>query len=97
MANNRHGRGHHHREAREFFILGEHPIGNRHYRFKYDGRIYHITEQVMVPEQETEEKLLLDETDSHLAYEAWNHIKRPERFGGVVVLPQPKEEDPQEG
>ena len=89
MGNNRHG---HHRAPREFFTLGEHPIANRHYRFKYDGKVYHITEQVIIPEQDTEEKLLLEEIDSRLAYEAWNHIKRPERFGGIVVLPQPKEE-----
>ena len=88
MANNRHG---HHRAPREFFLLGEHPISNRHYRFKYDGRVYHITEQLILPEQETEEKLLLEESDSRAAYDAWNHIKRPERFGGIVVLPQPKE------
>ena len=77
---------------REFFTLGEHLISNRQYRFKYDGKVYHITEQVIIPEQETEEKLLLEETESRAAYEAWNHIKRPERFGGIVVLPQPKEE-----
>ena len=79
MGNNRHGN--HHRAPREFFTLGEHPIGNRHYRFKYDGKVYHITEQVIIPEQETDERLLLAEADSHLAYDAWNHIKRPERFG----------------
>lgn len=89
MGNNRHG---HHRAPREFFTLGEHLISNRQYRFKYDGKVYHITEQVIIPEQETEEKLLLEETESRAAYEAWNHIKRPERFGGIVVLPQPKEE-----
>ena len=90
MGNNRHG---HHREPRESFTLGEHPIDNRHYRFKYDGRTYRITEQLVIPEKETEERILMEETDSRLAYEAWNHIKRPERFGGIVVLPQPKEED----
>ncbi len=89
MGNNRHGN--HHRAPREFFTLGEHPIGNRHYRFKYDGKVYHITEQVIVPEQETDERLLLAEADSHLAYDAWNHIKRPERFGGIVVLPEIQE------
>ena len=91
MGNNRHSN--HQRAPREFFTLGEHPIGNRHYRFKYDGRVYHITEQVVVPEQETDETLLMEEADSRLAYDAWNHIKRPERFGGIVVLPQPKQED----
>lgn len=91
MGNNRHGN--HHRASREFFTLGEHPIGNRHYRFKYDGKIYHITEQVIIPEQDTEETLLLAEADSRLAYDAWNHIKRPERFGGIVVLPTQNQED----
>lgn len=91
MANNRHG--HHQRAPREFYLFGEHPIGNKHYRFKYDGKVYQITEQVILPEQETEEKLLLEETESRAAYEAWNHIKRPERFGGIVVLPQAKTEE----
>lgn len=90
MANNRHGN--HHRTPREFFTLGEHPIGNRLYRFKYDGKVYHITEQVQLAEQETEEKVLLEEAESQSAYDAWNHIKRPERFGGLVVLPEPKQE-----
>lgn len=94
MGNNRHGN--HPREPRESFTLGEHPIGNRHYRFKYDGKVYCITEQLILPEQETEERLLMEETDSRQAYDAWNHIKRPERFGGVVVLPQPKEAEDQE-
>lgn len=94
MANNRHGN--HHREPREAYLFGEHDIGNRHYRFKYDGKTYTITEQVIIPEKETEEKLLLAETDSKAAYEAWNHIKRPERFGGIVVLPQPKEAEEKE-
>ena len=85
MANNRHGN---HRAPREFFTLGEHPIGKRLYRFKYDGKIYRITEQV----QETEEKVLLEEAESQPAYDAWNHIKRPERFGGLVVLPEQKKE-----
>ena len=84
MANNRHGN--HHRAPREFF-------GNRLYRFKYDGKVYHITEQVQIPEQETEEKVLLEEVESQPAYDAWNHIKRPERFGGLVVLPEPKTEE----
>ena len=89
MANNRHGN--HHREPREAYVFGEHPIGDRHYRFKYDGKVYTITEQRIIPEKETEEKLLMEETDSRLAYDAWNHIKRPERFGGIVVLPQTNE------
>ena len=87
MAHNRHGN---HRPPREFFTLGEHPIGNRLYRFKYDGKVYRITEQLQQPEQETEEVTLMEEADSRLSYDAWNHIKRPERFGGLVVLPQPK-------
>ena len=91
MGNHRHGHGG--RPAREFFTLGEHPIGNRLYRFKYDGRVYHITEQVQIEGQETEEKLLYEETESAPSYETWNHIKRPERFGGIVVLPQPPAED----
>ena len=95
MGNNRHG-NHRPSREREMYVYGEHTIGNRHYRFKYDGRVYHITEQVIIPEQETEEKLLLAEPESHEAYEAWNHIKRPERFGGIVVLPEPTEEDDSE-
>lgn len=90
MANNRHGN--HHRAPREFFTLGEHPIGNRLYRFQYDGKIYRITEQVIEAEQETEEKVLLEEAESQPSYDAWNHIKRPERFGGLVVLPEQKTE-----
>ena len=78
------------------YLFGEHTIGNRQYRFKYDGRVYHITEQVIIPEQETEEKILLEEVESRPAYEAWNHIKRPERFGGIVVLPEQKEEEESE-
>ena len=91
MANNRHGN--HHRAPREFFTLGEHQIGNRLYRFKYDGKVYHITEQLQLPEQEMEEKVLLEEVESQPAYDAWNHIKRPERFGGLVVLPVQKIEE----
>lgn len=89
MANNRHGN---HRPPREFFTLGEHPIGNRLYRFQYDGKLYRITEQIQEPEQETEEKVLMDEVESQPAYDAWNHIKRPERFGGLVVLPEQRKE-----
>ena len=90
MANNRHGN--HHRAPREFFTLGEHPIGNRMYRFQYDGKIYRITEQVIEAEQETEEQVLFEESESQPSYDAWNHIKRPERFGGLVVLPEQKTE-----
>jgi len=80
MSNNRH----HGRPHREFFTLGEHVIGNRRYSFQYDGRTYRILEQL--PEQE--ETVLLEEADSRTSYDAWNHIKRPERFGGMVVLPE---------
>ncbi len=70
--------------AREFFTLGEHAVGSRHFRFRYDGRIYRILERQVSSEGEdlTEEKLLLEESDSRKAYDAWNRIKRPERFGG---------------
>ena len=72
ISNNRHGQ----RPAREYFTLGEHTIGSRHFRFRYDGRTYLILEQ----ESEQEEKTLLEEADSSTAYDAWNRIKRPERF-----------------
>ena len=83
MANNRHGN---HRPAREFFTLGEHEIGSKHFRFRYDGRIYRILEHPVIaadaqPETEPEETLVLEEADSRKAYDAWNRIKRPERFG----------------
>ena len=74
MSNNRHGHGQ--RPAREFFTLGEHTIGTRHFLFRYDGRTYLILEEQ--PEQEA--KTLLEETESRTAYDAWNRIKRPERF-----------------
>ena len=74
MSNNRHGHGQ--RPAREFFTLGEHTIGTRHFRFRYDGRTYLILEEQ--PEQEAQ--ILLEETESRAAYDAWNRIKRPERF-----------------
>ena len=47
--------------AREFFTLGEHAVGSRHFRFRYDGRIYRILERQVSSEGEdlTEEKLLL--------------------------------------
>ena len=74
MSNNRHGHGQH--SGREYFTLGEHLIGSRHFRFRYDGRTYLI----LVEEPEQEEQILLEETDSRTAYDAWNRIKRPERF-----------------
>lgn len=86
MANNRRGN----RPPREFFTLGEHPIGEKLYRFQYDGRVYRILEVIAKPEQEPEETILLEESESREAYDAWNHIKRPERFGGVVVFPEQK-------
>ncbi len=86
MANNRHNRGE--RGPREYFTLGEHAIGNKHYRFRYDGRTYRILERIVTGNGEdmveSEETLLLEEADSRVAYDAWNHIKRPERFGGSV-------------
>ena len=65
--------------TREFFTLGEHTIGSKHYRFQYDGRIYRILEQ----KAEEEESVSMEETDARTAYDAWNRIKRPERFGGA--------------
>ncbi|MBE6779168.1 MAG: hypothetical protein E7541_07270 [Ruminococcaceae bacterium] len=81
--NNRHSHG---GAPREFFTLGEHEVGGKHYRFRYDGRVYRILERLVVtaveqPETEPEETLVLEEADSRKAYDAWNHIKRPERFG----------------
>jgi len=76
MANHRHNN----RAPREFFTLGEHTLGTKHYRFRFDGRTYLILEQ----KAEEEESVLLEETDSRAAYDAWNHIKRPERFGGMT-------------
>ncbi len=64
---------------REFFTLGEHTIGSKNYRFRYDGKTYRILEQ----RPEEEETLLLEEADSRTAYDAWNRIKRPERFSGM--------------
>ena len=83
MSNNRH-HNNHNRAPREFFTLGEHTIGSAHYEFRYDGRIYRIVGQQ--PEQE--EEILLEEAESREAYDAWNHIKRPERFGGMVIFPE---------
>ena len=77
MSNNRQNRA-----PREFFTLGEHAIGTKHYRFRYDGRTYRILERMVTPDGvEGEETMLLEETDSRSAYDAWNRIKRPERFG----------------
>lgn len=106
----------------EFFTLGEHTVGRRRYRFRYNGKVYRIMEGLAQPKppaaepdstsvvvetavatesveglrleetaQETvtvvaaqpepEETLVLEETDAKKAYEAWNRIKRPERYG----------------
>ncbi len=67
------------RAPREFFTLGEHTLGSKHYRFQYDGRTYRILEQ----QGENEEQVTMEETVARTAYDAWNHIKRPERFGGM--------------
>lgn len=76
---------HSHHAPREYFTLGEHDTGVRHYRFRYDGRTYLILERPVVDNptegEEPEEKVLLEESDSRTAYDAWNRIKRPERFG----------------
>lgn len=75
------------RAPREFFTLGEHSSGSKHYRFRYDGRTYRILERLanvrQDEENEPEENIILEESDSRKAYDAWNHIKRPERFGGT--------------
>ncbi len=104
----------------EFFTLGEHTEGRRHYRFRYNGKLYRIMEGLAVPKPsaegtdasdasagpdtaagaaesaapesvtetltavaraEPEETVRLEETDAKKAYEAWNRIKRPERYG----------------
>lgn len=72
-----------HHAPREFFTLGEHSVPGKHYRFRYDGKVYRILERPVTAneEVEAEETLLLEEADSRKAYDAWNHIKRPERFG----------------
>lgn len=85
MANNNNNRQQHN-APREFFTLGEHEVGGKHYRFRYDGRVYRILERLAVsadtkPEDMPEESLVLEEADARKAYDAWNHIKRPERFG----------------
>ena len=78
MAQNRQRRENKAKAPREFFTLGEHTLGSISYRFRYDGKIYNILEKR--GEQE-EEALLLEEADAKTAYDAWNRIKRPERFG----------------
>ena len=81
MANGRH---HNNNQPREFFTLGEHSVGGKHYRFRYDGRVYRILERpanLTDEEPEQAETLTLVEADARKAYDAWNHIKRPERFG----------------
>ena len=59
MSNNRHGHGQ--RAAREYFTLGEHTIGSRHFRFRYDGRTYLILEQE--PEAEEIQQYMDDAWD----------------------------------
>ena len=84
MANNRqnHNRDRGERSQREFFTLGEHAVGSKHYRFRYDGRTYRIMEcTVSASGEQSEEQVLLEETDARTAYDAWNRIKRPERYG----------------
>ena len=84
MANNRqnHNRDRSERGQREFFTLGEHAVGSKHYRFRYDGRTYRILEcSVSASGEQSEEQMLLEEAEARTAYDAWNHIKRPERFG----------------
>lgn len=72
------------RGQREFFTLGEHAVGSKHYRFRFDGRTYHILERtVSASGEESEETLLLEETNAGASYDAWNRIKRPERFGSI--------------
>lgn len=81
MAHNRPNRDKGEKAPREFFTLGEHTLGSRSWRFRYDGKVYRILEK---RGEEEEEALLLEETDSRKAYDSWNRIKRPERFGGIV-------------
>lgn len=72
------------RSPREFFTLGEHAVGSKHYRFRYDGRTYRILERtVSASGEESEETLLLEEADARASYDAWNRIKRPERYGNA--------------
>ncbi len=81
MAHNRGNRDKEKDKApREFFTLGEHTLGSRSYRFRYDGRTYQILEK---RGEESPEVLLLEEAESQKAYDAWNRIKRPERFAGA--------------
>lgn len=70
--------------SREFFTLGEHADGMKHYRFRYNGRTYRILECTVTPDGvQSEETLLLEEAEARVAYDAWNRIKRPERYGNV--------------
>lgn len=83
MANSRQGAQRH--APREFFTLGEHTAGGRYYRFRYDGRTYRILERAAGEGHGEEEDILrLEEPDSRKAYDAWNRIKRPERYGGTA-------------
>jgi hypothetical protein len=80
--NNRQQQNRGEQNAREFFTLGEHALGAKRYRFRYDGRTYRILERtVSASGEESEEILLLEEAEARTAYDAWNRIKRPERFG----------------
>ncbi len=82
MANNRNNRDRGDRASREFFTLGEHAVDAKRYRFRYDGRTYRILERIVSTSgEESEEVLLLEETEARTAYDAWNRIKRPERYG----------------
>lgn len=80
--NNRQNHDRGERGQREYFTLGEHAVGSKHYRFRYDGRTYRILEcTVSTSGERSEELLLLEEADARASYDAWNRIKRPERFG----------------
>lgn len=84
MSNNRQNHDRSERGQREFFTLGEHAVGSKRYRFRYDGRTYRILERtVSASGEESEEVLLLEEAEARTAYDAWNRIKRPERFGNT--------------
>jgi hypothetical protein len=71
MSNHRHGHGP--RPAREYFTLGEHTIGSRHFRFRYDGRTYLILEQE--PEQEPPEGQPIHFLPLFLAFIMYNDAK----------------------
>ena len=53
MAHNRQNKD---KAPREFFTLGEHTLGNRSYRFRYDGKVYHILEKRGEEEEEAGER-----------------------------------------